>query len=378
MTRTSAAGHPLHQAVSFLFLFLLLFWLSLISLLFLRQCFSFFFIAFFVPFCNFCFSPPFVLFHLSLFLTFFFPPFLKLLLFWLFFFDLFLLFCYFLTLSFLSSIFELLCKNLSLLLFISCFFFRFLCFSVFCLSFVLLFFVVYMILWTSSCQNRLPLSVCLFLVFSTPCFVPFVLTPLFFLRNNHRCLSSLLFISGPLPRSSFSFSYHKTFLSFSFRSLVCFFVNKKLPFLLHCCIFYFDHFLDTIFCFFVSFSFSFFFLRVFFTLLFAFHISFYCLCFFSFFLFHFSLSFSSCSFHFFFCFSFLSVSSFDITLHLLCFSLSIVFVSLSSSLFCLFISFFVFKKHVALLPSLTLSILLAFLDLHHLFFFFIAFSWTHF
>ena len=48
MIWTSAAGHPLQQAVSFLFLFLLLFLLSLISLLFFDNVFSFF-IAFFVP-----------------------------------------------------------------------------------------------------------------------------------------------------------------------------------------------------------------------------------------------------------------------------------------------------------------------------------------
>ena len=46
-----------------------------------------------------------------------------------------------------------------------------------------------------------------------------------FLRNNHLCLSSVLFNSGPLSRSSLSFSSHKTFLSFSFRSFVCFLEN---------------------------------------------------------------------------------------------------------------------------------------------------------
>ena len=75
MTRTSAAGHPLQQAVSFLFFYLLLFLLSLISLLFFDSVFLFFD-------CVLCtllyfLFPPFVLFHLSLFPSFFLPSFLK-------------------------------------------------------------------------------------------------------------------------------------------------------------------------------------------------------------------------------------------------------------------------------------------------------------
>ena len=75
VARTSAAGHPLQQAVSFLSLFLLLFLLSLIF--FLRQCFSLFFMrSLFLPlFCFIC----------LFFLTVFFPPFSKLFLFQLFF-----------------------------------------------------------------------------------------------------------------------------------------------------------------------------------------------------------------------------------------------------------------------------------------------------
>ena len=64
----------------------------------------------------------------------------------------------------------------------------------------------------------------------------------------------------------FCFSYHKTFLSFSFRSFVCFFLEQKTTFL-------FPNVVSSIlttfqihFLFFVSFSFSFFFLRVFFIL----------------------------------------------------------------------------------------------------------------
>ena len=81
MTRTSAAGHPLHQAVSFHFLFLLLFF-SLFSILFFTIVFFFvflFFIAFFVPFCNFSFPLPLVCF-ISLFSFFFLLSFLQTLL----------------------------------------------------------------------------------------------------------------------------------------------------------------------------------------------------------------------------------------------------------------------------------------------------------
>ena len=79
LTRTLAAG----QAVSFLFFYLLLFLLSLISLLFFDSVFLFFD-------CVLCtllyfLFPPFVLFHLSLFPNLFFPPFSKLSLFKLFF-----------------------------------------------------------------------------------------------------------------------------------------------------------------------------------------------------------------------------------------------------------------------------------------------------
>ena len=53
MTRTSAAGHPLQQAVPFLFLFLLLFLLSLISLFCYDSVFFFFLSSLFL-FCNSC------------------------------------------------------------------------------------------------------------------------------------------------------------------------------------------------------------------------------------------------------------------------------------------------------------------------------------
>ena len=145
MTRALAAGHPLQQAVSFLFLFLLLFLFSLISLLFFDSVFHvfFFLLRSLYPIGLLLSSVGFVS-SVSFFLTVFFHPFSKLSLFKLFFFDLLLLFCSSLKSSFSNFLFchvffELLCKNLSLLLFISCFFFRSLCFSVFSLSFVLLF-----------------------------------------------------------------------------------------------------------------------------------------------------------------------------------------------------------------------------------------------
>ena len=106
--------------------------------------------------------------------------------------------------------------------------FLFSVFLFFCLflSFVLFF-------WRclhTFCEHRLVRivllsSVCLFLVFSTPCSDPFVLIPLFFfLRNNYRSLSSVIssfLVLFLVHHLSFS-SYHKTFLSFSFRSFVCF------------------------------------------------------------------------------------------------------------------------------------------------------------
>ena len=183
MTRTSAAGHPLQQAVSFLFLFLLLFLFSLISLIF-RQCFFFFSCVL----CTLLSHPSLLSLCVLLclfFLTFFFPPLSKLSLFKLFFSWSPLAFLFFSDLNpsffsassssiyFLNSFW----KNLSHLLFISCSFLSFLCFSVFSLPFV--FFLLFTcFLWTSSFQNRLPLRVYLFLVFSTPCFDPFVLIPL--------------------------------------------------------------------------------------------------------------------------------------------------------------------------------------------------------
>ena len=175
--------------------------------------------------------------------------------------------------------------------------------------------------------------------------------------------------------------------------------------------FHFDHFLDTIFCFclflflfflpscflytlclsficlsIVFVSFLFFcaiFLYLFFPLVHSFH----------YFPSPFFLFFSTSLIlfrHLFFLYGrFLSISFFSISvfLYLFCFFVSpccyFPFCSISSfypSLFCLF-SFFCFfisflcpsLSHFALLPPLSLSILLAFLDLHHLFFVFIAF-----
>ena len=216
-------------------------------------------------------------------------------------------------------------------------------FSVFSLPFVLPFCCLH-----TFCEHRLVriafFQVRLFLVFSAPCF-----DLSFFLRNDHRCLSSFIsFFSGPLSRSSFFFSFHKTFLSFSFRSFVCFFLNKNYLFVLHCCIFHFDHFVDTIFCSLSQFS-SFVFASY---SLFVFHMSFSCLCFF------FSVPFSrSCSLFSFFSFSFsicflflFDITLFDsLSLFSAAFSLSLLlsliltwFVCSSwmFSLFVFFISFF--------------------------------------
>ena len=147
----------------------------------LGPCFSSFsfFIAFFVPFCNSCFHLPLCCFTCLLFANFFLPSFLKTLLDWALLVWALLLwsplvFLFFSELSFgklplLSSILELLCKNLSLLLFISCFFLFLFCFVF--LSFLhrwFSFFVVYMRLVKHRVfffQNRLLLSVCLLSVF---------------------------------------------------------------------------------------------------------------------------------------------------------------------------------------------------------------------
>ena len=116
MTRTSAAGHPLHQAVSFLFLSF--YCIFLYFLFFLRQCFSFssFLLRSLFPFVLLLSSLCFV--SSVSFSNFFLPSFLKtplvlalLLLIsscFLLFSELFLFF---------NLFFELLCKNLSLLLF---------------------------------------------------------------------------------------------------------------------------------------------------------------------------------------------------------------------------------------------------------------------
>ena len=133
VTRTSAVGHPLQQAVSFHFLFLLLlvfkvfYFFTIVFFFVFSFCFSFF-----VPFCNSCFHLPLFCFTCLFFANFFRPSFLKTLLDWALLVWALLLwsplvFLFFSELSFgkfpfLSSILELLCKNLSLLLFISCFF----------------------------------------------------------------------------------------------------------------------------------------------------------------------------------------------------------------------------------------------------------------
>ena len=213
----------------------------------------------------------------------------------------------------------------------------------------------------------------------------------------------------PLSRSSFFlptifFLFHSVCFSSHF--------EQKLHVFLHRCIFHFDHFLDPIFCchifFFLSFvvlSFS----------LFVFHVSFYCICFlkkkhclcyflYLFFLLFILLILLFLFFHlFFFFFDITHIVSFSF-FSLLHFSLHLFFLHLSVSLSLLFfivspcccvlsfspslvfLSFFVSfpfsvssspscpsLSHFALLPSLPLSILLVFLDLHHLFFFFITF-----
>ena len=208
------------------------------------------------------------------------------------------------------------------------------------------------------------------------------------------CLSSVLFISGPLSRSSFFFLLPKNFSLF-FIPFVCLFLFRtKTTFLFSNVVssilttfqihFLFLSLSLSLFSSFVSSSYS----------LFIFQISFYCMGFFSFFLCHFS---RSCSFHSFFSFSFPIGFSFlfDITLFdslspffstpfliFLCSSRS-PFSSISCfiplffclfSLFCFLISFFCPSlSHFALLPALSLSIILVFLDLHHVFFVFIAF-----
>ena len=208
-----------------------------------RQCFFLFFIAFFVPFCT-SFLPLFC-FICLFFLTVFFPPFSKLFLFKLFFSWALIAVLFFSepflfsTSSSVNLFFELLCQNLSLLLFSLVFF----SFSVFfcLLSLVCSFLVVYrlfvnIVFSESSSFESVSFPSFFDSLFWSLCFDPC------FLRNSHLCLSSVLFISGPLSRSSFSFSSHKNFSLFhSVRLFVSLRTRNKLSFH-HCCIFHFNHF----------------------------------------------------------------------------------------------------------------------------------------
>ena len=252
----------------------------------------------------------------------------------------------------------------------------------FCLFSCLVSFLLFpYFLWTSFFQNRLLSSVSFLSFFGS------LFWSLFFLRNNHRCLSSFIsfFVVLFLVHH---FSFLPQNFSLFFIPFVCFSSwTKNYLFVLHCCMFHFDHFLDTIFCF-LSLTLSLFSFFVFsWYSVFVFHMSFYCLCFFSFFLCHFSLSlFSSCSLLSFFSFSFFlfffdithfvssslfSVRPFSLYLFFLDFRFSVSLLFFSYLLvvifrfalspvfipfFCLFSFFCCF---ISLLPPLSLSILLS-------------------
>ena len=373
---------------------------------FSQQCFSsfFFFIAFFFPFVILVSPSLCSVSSVSFNWLIFFPPFLKLFLFWLF-----LLFCYFL-----NSFFSFICflnpfvKTCHSFCLSPDSFFRFSVF--FCLlSRLFSLFIVYIffvnIVFSESSSFKCVSFLSFFdSLFWSLCFDPFVFFETIIVVSVLFSFFLVLilvyhFLSPPTKLFSL---FHSVRLFVSLRT-------KNWLSFHHCCIFHFDHFLDHIFCFFVSFSFSFFFLRVFFILfvclsyvfllslfLFFFSVPFFSLfplvhsthsthsSLFPFYLFLLSTSLFLFRSFFFSSAFFLSIYfsrspfMFSAFLYLLCFSLSIGFVSLSS-LFCFFISFLsFFKIHFALLPSLPLSILPAFLDLHHLFFFFIAFSWSPF
>ena len=290
-------------------------------------------------------------------------------------------------------------------LFISCFFLCLFVFSVFSLVCSLFFFVVYMlfvnIVFSESSSFNCVFSqffrlLVLISLFWEIVIVVSVLLSLFFWSS----FSFIIFLFPPTKLFSLFHSV-RLFLFFEQQTTFLFSIvvssilsTFQIPF--------------SVFC---LFSFSFFFLRVFFILFVCLSYVF-LLSLFLFFLCHFSLSlFASCSFlslfsfsfflffstslilfrHLFFLYGrFLSISFFlDLcfSVSLLCFSyllvvkfsvfLYILFLSLFLfclfSFFCFFTSFCPSPSHFASLPSLTLSILLAFLDLHHLFFFFIAF-----
>ena len=191
---------------------------------------------------------------------------------------------FFIPLSFLSF-FELLCRNLLLFLFISCFF-KCVSFFLSFLSFVLFFGVVYIffvnIVFSESSSFKCVSFLSFFdSLFWSLCFDPFVLISLF-LRNNYRCLSSVVSFFLVL------FLVHHFFLpqnfSFFYIPFVCLFLflNKNKLFFSVVVSSILNTFLDTIFCFciflslfFCSFVFSW-------NSLFVFHISFYCVGFFSF------------------------------------------------------------------------------------------------
>ena len=200
---------------------------------FFRQWFFPFFIAFFVPFCTSSFLPWFC-FICLFFLTVFFPPFSKLFLFQLFFSWSPLAFLFFsepfLFSTSSSSIYVLnsfvkTCHSFCFLLFLFSFSVFFFClFSPVCSLF---FCCLQTFLWTSSCQNRFLLSVSLFQVFFNSLFWSLW----FFLGNNHRCLSSFLFLFLFFVHFFF-ISTQKTLLffgTFGFLFLFLYLNNKLSP-----------------------------------------------------------------------------------------------------------------------------------------------------
>ena len=89
-------------------------------------------------------------------------------------------------------------------------------------------------LWTSSCQNRLLLSLCLFLVFSTPCFDPLVLILFFWEIIIVVSVKKKLFSFIPLSCSLFLGPHTKKLLSFVVRLVFLFcFSTWTTNYLLH-------------------------------------------------------------------------------------------------------------------------------------------------
>ena len=202
MTRTSAAGHPLHQAVSFLFLSFYCI-SSVFSLLFHNSVFLrfSFFIAFFVPVCNSCFTLPLFCFICLVQLTYFLHPFLKLFLFWLFFSWSLLPFLFFSELFLFFHLFlELFSKNLSLLLFISCFFFSFSVFFCLLSPVCSLFFCLH-----TFCEHRFFSESSSFKCVSFPCFFDSLFWSLCFDPFFWEIIIVVSVLLSPFFWSSFSF-----------------------------------------------------------------------------------------------------------------------------------------------------------------------------